>query len=447
MEDTLELVPLDQGTTTDGDVIDVIAIDPAEKQKAIDVVRTSAIAPLSTIEKGIAALREQHGATDYDITTAKGLALAKARRHAIRQVRYQVPHIVKAQNDELKKLGKEIAAEGDRIIAALSAMESPHHELIQAEEARLEEERQKEAARVEAHQANLTKLRGQVVRAQGKTSAEIRAGIESLRFYAIDAEAWQEFAEEAERAKEEAIKGLTELADATERQEAEAAEAERIRLENEARAHALQEINRITSIVSGAFGKASADIKAIAAELADQQGAAADVSPDLFIARQNAITQLEQMAAMAQQMEALKAAQAPAVAQREAEVQQQASEHGQASSDMAKPVQPPSTPVSAIPAQPAPEVAAAAPIAAGGSEKAITASADANAVFATGEWASRMGFGLTSSFIESLGFSKVIVPKKVGAYFLESDFDPICEALKAHITKMQAQHRVTALAA
>jgi hypothetical protein len=143
---------------------DVVDAEPAPAQlPALQTLREHSLAELSAVERGLAKLRLEHGSTDYDITTPHGYRLATTRRHAIRLVRYQVPKVVKAKRAELNEIRDALASEGERIVAALQAIEEPHHALIEAEDARRAAERaereRKDVERRARHEANLAGTR------------------------------------------------------------------------------------------------------------------------------------------------------------------------------------------------------------------------------------------------------------------------------------------------
>ena len=104
----------------------------------------------SRVEAGLAALREKHGNTVYEVSTTVGLDAAKAARAEIREPRYAVENVRKAAKAPLVALGKRIDAEAARITAEIMAIEAPIDDQIKAEEARRVAEREaKKAAEVE----------------------------------------------------------------------------------------------------------------------------------------------------------------------------------------------------------------------------------------------------------------------------------------------------------
>ncbi len=212
----------------------------------IDTLRTTALAPLSAVEQGIAKLKAEHGSTDYDITTPHGYRLATTRRHAVRLVRYEVPKVVKAKRAELKDISEAVQTEGDRIIAALRAIEDPHDALITAEDERKAAEKKAreeaeaaakaerdriEAERVAKHRANIDVIRSYLTRAQGLPAERIESGIKMLSTVPVDG--FEEFADEARAAHLETLTAMTALHRATLAREQEAARLEAQRIENE----------------------------------------------------------------------------------------------------------------------------------------------------------------------------------------------------------------------
>jgi hypothetical protein len=104
----------------------------------------------SRVEAGLAALREKHANTVYEVSTTVGLDAAKAARQEIREPRYAVENVRKAAKAPLVALGKRIDAEAARITAEIMAIEQPIDDQIKAEEARRVAEREaKKAAEVE----------------------------------------------------------------------------------------------------------------------------------------------------------------------------------------------------------------------------------------------------------------------------------------------------------
>lgn len=244
------------------------------KELALATLRTTAMSELSAVSRGIAELKAKHGATDYDIATPKGYKLATERRHAIRQVRYKVPHVVKARKAELKEIGEAVGTEGDRIVAALKAIEDPHDLAIEAEDTR----RAAEAARLKAlnderiarHESAIAAIRGCVARAQGLPSARIADGIEKVAAIVIDPAVFEEFAVPAANAQCETLEAMRKLFDAAKAQEdaEEAREAQRVeqaRIAEEQRVES-ERLATIAADVKKAADKLAADMAAFEAK-------------------------------------------------------------------------------------------------------------------------------------------------------------------------------------
>lgn len=220
--------------------------EPAQSSTALATVRTTMLADLSRVEKGLATLTAEHGSTNYDITTPLGYKLATARRFAVRQVRFQIPHVVTAKKAELKDLGKALETEAERITALLMAIETPHDKLIKAEDERKAAEKKAreeaeaaeraerariEAERVAKHQAGIATIRSYLTMAQGLPSKRIERGIAALSTVAVDG--FDEFIDEARTAHLETLAAMTTLHRETMAREQEVARIEEQRLENE----------------------------------------------------------------------------------------------------------------------------------------------------------------------------------------------------------------------
>lgn len=227
----------------------------------VQTLREQSLADLNAVERGLAKLRAEHGSTDYDITTPHGYRLATARRHAIRLVRYEVPKVVKAKRAELSEIRDAVASEGDRIIAALKAIEDPHDKLITAEDERKAAEKA-ERERVEAerkanHEAGIATICSYSERCAGLSSERIAAGIAQLEAIHIT-DSWDEFKERAELAKQATLARMVSMRDAAKQREDEAARLEAQRVENE-RIAAEQEAERQRLAEAAAKVKAEAE--------------------------------------------------------------------------------------------------------------------------------------------------------------------------------------------
>lgn len=251
--------------------------DAPSVEVAKQVLKTTALAELSVVDKAIAMLTEAYGGKTYEVATTAGLDAAKAARLDVRERRYKVPHIVKAKKAELKQIGEDIDREGERITAALLALESPIDAQIKAEEERKaavkaakdEADRQARAA-VQVH---IDAIRACSFLPAGVTPAGIQAAIDLLAATEITLTAYGDRAGEAAQAKTQTLARLAEMLEAAQafaaeqaRVAAEKAELARQRTEQDAReaAHRAQ----VVAETKAAADKLAADRAAFAAEQA-----------------------------------------------------------------------------------------------------------------------------------------------------------------------------------
>lgn len=221
-------------------VTEVLDDKPTQQQpeSAGALMRRTMLADLSAVELGIAKLRADHGATDYDITTPKGLQLAKDRRLAVREVRYQIPHTVKARKAELKEAGEALEAEAERITAELMAIEKPHDDKIKAREQQLADEKAERdriaAERAAAQAKGIADIRAFVARANAPdmTAERLAGGIKVLEEMTFQTGAWLDPVALA-NAQCETLDSLRTIHAMLTEREAAAARVEAQRIENE----------------------------------------------------------------------------------------------------------------------------------------------------------------------------------------------------------------------
>lgn len=207
---------------------------------------SGALIEFDRVSAGIAALSEQYAGVIYDVQTPAGLADAKAARATIRAPRYEVERVRKDAKAPLLALGRELDAEAARITAALLKLEGPIDEQIKAEEARREAEKQAaiaaELARVTEIQSRIAVIRGWPTQYAGKPSALVAQQLATAEQYRVGTDLFEEFTDEAERARLASVVALRDLHTAAlaaeeeaRRIEAERAELERLRAEQAAR--------------------------------------------------------------------------------------------------------------------------------------------------------------------------------------------------------------------
>lgn len=246
---------------------------------ALAPASNTAIAEYSPTAAALAELRARLANVAYDVSTIKGLDVAKKDRAEVRGLRVAL----EAKRVELKAPALErsrlIDAEAKALTAELLALEKPIDDQIKAEERRKEVEK---AAREQAEReaqaaisARIDAVRTLVVTMAGKSSAAIDLQITDLGTFAPTVEEFGERTGEAAQAKAQTVAKLTEMRDAAvaheqeqARMAAERAELARQRAEQEARDKAERE--RIA-----AQQKADADRLAAERKAFEQEQAAA----------------------------------------------------------------------------------------------------------------------------------------------------------------------------
>jgi len=198
----------------------------------------SKIVEYSETAAQLAALRQRMQAVVYDVSTTKGLDIARRDRRELVTLRTSL----ETKRKELKAPALErtrlIDAEAKRIEAEIVELEGPIDAQIKREEARREAEKEAKAAaerqRVAAIHAKIDIFRRAVSDATGTPSTDIAAKRNALVATRFDADwpaQFEEFADEAKAARDSAVIGLADLQDRVARQEAEAAQIEADRRE------------------------------------------------------------------------------------------------------------------------------------------------------------------------------------------------------------------------
>lgn len=256
-----------------------MTIELIDRESAAPATVKTAIAEYSPTAAALAELRARLANVAYDVSTTKGLDIAKKDRAEVRGLRVAL----EAKRVELKAPALErsrlIDAEAKALTAELVALEKPIDDQIKAEERRKEVEKaareQAEREAAAAIQARIDAIRAFAVIPAGTKAAGIRVGIDNLAAVDVSLDAFGERAGEAAQAKAQTLASMEELHAAAVAHEAEqvrlAAEREelaRLRAEQEARDKA--ERDRIA-----AEQKAEADRLAAERKKFEQEQAAA----------------------------------------------------------------------------------------------------------------------------------------------------------------------------
>lgn len=212
----------------------------------------TAIAEYSVTAAALAELRTRLAGVAYDVSTGKGLDIAKKDRAEVRTLRVAL----EAKRVELKAPALErsrlIDAEAKALTAELVALEKPIDDQIKAEEARKAVEKaEREQAEREAAartQIAIDHIRSIVLTAIGLRSVAVQSLVDNLSAVEITIESFGDRAGEAAQAKTQALAKLNEMHAAAlaaeveaQRLEAERVELARLRVEQDARDKAERE--------------------------------------------------------------------------------------------------------------------------------------------------------------------------------------------------------------
>lgn len=188
-----------------------------------------ALKEISKVEKGLAKLKQTYANVVFDVTTHKGMEQAKKARLAIREPRYALEKIRKAEASKIKAAQTALNAEAERITKEILAIENPIHAQITAEEDRKEREAaeaaRKEQERIDQIRAELDRLVGTPARAANENLSinDIQAIITALGSEPLDAGFFKEFLAEAEHTRGKVIEELRTLVARIQLREEEAA--------------------------------------------------------------------------------------------------------------------------------------------------------------------------------------------------------------------------------
>ena len=205
---------------------------------AVPTIKDATLAQFTRTEAALRLVAEKWRAVVFAVDTPKGLADARAARNELRESgRYAVQRAEKRVKDEVNDLKRAVADEAERLIAIVKPVEDAIDQQITAREAALAAEKAErdriEAERVAKHRAGIERIRGYVAQAQGKTAAQIEAGLQTLLAMRFDDSAnFEEFAQEASQEMHSTLEALRHLRDVAQAREAEAARIEAQRVEN-----------------------------------------------------------------------------------------------------------------------------------------------------------------------------------------------------------------------
>ncbi len=276
----------------------VTAAQPAEAQavqKTAAIAESisnvhSEVAKFDQINAGLIAIEKAHPLNVIvdAIDTPAGMRNAETAWRAYRNPRLEVERARKSAKAPVLALGRAIDTFAGSLEDRLLKGESHYKAQITAEEDRRAavkaEAERKERERVDGLKAGILKLRGYVERAAGQPSANILKAVEvlsALEFLPAD---WQEFQDEARAARDDTVARLRELHGKAVEAEAQAAEAERLRLLAEAQAAELTALRAREAEREAAERAAREDAERRAAEAsAAAEDAAAIAAPPVAV--------------------------------------------------------------------------------------------------------------------------------------------------------------------
>lgn len=182
------------------------------------------IAEYNATEAGLMALRQRMEGVQYDVTTVKGMVIAKADRAEVRGLRTGLEAMRKQIKAPALAHAKLIDDEAKRITAALLELETPIDEQIKARELTLENERlareRAERDRVTAIHNRIAVIRGHHAKAaMCRTAAEVLALSDAL--IEVDMEGFSEFEMEAKTAHAATLEAVDQIAKVKAFEEAE----------------------------------------------------------------------------------------------------------------------------------------------------------------------------------------------------------------------------------
>lgn len=179
----------------------------------------------------LAEMREHNSALVFDYASPKGNKEARSHVYKLRQTKSAVDKVRKDKKQAALDYGKRVDDQAKEIIGEIEKMIDVHQSRIDAIE-------QAERDRVDGIKARIEDMR--LLAQTGFTSAEMQQAQNELRLILID-DSFAEFVAEAAKVKDASMAHLAQRIENALKQEAEAAELERLRKEEEARKQAERE--------------------------------------------------------------------------------------------------------------------------------------------------------------------------------------------------------------
>jgi hypothetical protein len=255
------------------------AIEPTDYA---ELSGSTVLVAYSKTEAALAALRAKHAGVVFDMTTTKGDKDARAARLELKTLRTSLEVKRKELKAPALSFGEKIDTEAERVKAEIVLLENFIDQQIKADEKRRADEKEEkeriEAARVQTLRDKITSIRACLQRCHGISSERIANGIEQVGKVDVSAEVFAELAGEALLAKSETLEAMKALHVTAIAQEAQAAQVETQRLENERIAAEQRTQSDALAAQQAAIDKAAAELKEGQEKLAAEQATAKPMS-------------------------------------------------------------------------------------------------------------------------------------------------------------------------
>lgn len=187
--------------------------------------KLDALAPYSEVRAEIEKLKTENAGLTFDYESKAGNKAARSHIYTLRQRKAEVDRVRKAAGADALDYKRKVDAVGKEIIGEIEQMIAVH-------EKPLKEIEEREEARKQRHRDRLVELQmPQEIIPDSKSCRLILERIEAVDV----SEGWDEFAGEARATKEQTVANLKQRLAILEKQEADAAELQRLRKENEER--------------------------------------------------------------------------------------------------------------------------------------------------------------------------------------------------------------------
>lgn len=190
--------------------------ETATPEKTLD-----ALAPYSEVRAEIEKLKAENAGLTFDYESKSGNKAARSHVYTLRQRKAEVDRVRKAAGADALDYKRKVDAVGKEIIGEIESMIAVH-------EKPLKEIEEREEARKQRHRERMAELQmPQEIIPDSKSCRLILERIEAVDV----SEGWDEFAGEARTTKEQTVANLKQRLAILEKQEADAAELERLRKE------------------------------------------------------------------------------------------------------------------------------------------------------------------------------------------------------------------------